>query len=315
MNSVIIKQHFAFAHGRIGVLQLLLLQQSDVDRLLGSRDAADAQKILTELKFTKLIDQSLQEGEMILSALFQWVQDEIFDLVPPYKRPTFNILWIEDEAAHLSLSLKHHHGLAKGAMEDIPITNTYALDFIETMKNLRNPTAASIDTQVARFVATLQIRFARTSGSKPILNYVRHVIDLHNIRTALRLMSDTHPTADDVLLSGGTMEKNELRGDLKTIRSAIDRSPIAFALIKEHLDLMEDPGSLERDLAKVTASDIAHMWNIPLGIEPVFAFGALALSHIRLIRVLLMGKRNNLRPQEIKRLLPPFIPPLHYVIV
>jgi len=99
------------------------------------------------------------------------------------------------------------------------------------------------------------------------------------------------------------------------VRAFIDRSSLSFTLTEDLLDLTDDPGALERELAKVLASDIAHMWNIPLSIEPVFAFAALALSHLRLLRVLLMGKRNGLSPQEIKKLLPPFVSASHYVIL
>jgi V/A-type H+/Na+-transporting ATPase subunit C len=311
MNIACIQQHFAFAHGRIGVLQLLLLEQSDIDRLLGSKNLEDAQKMLMELKCTKLIDQSLHKSTEILNAMEEWIKKEILTIVPLSKRSTFGIIWLEEEFSKFSLFLKKLHGLSHDAFESFSPSNHFDAEFITMMKQQQNPTASSIDRDVSRFVSQSQIRLARASGSMAICNYVRHSIDLHNIRTALR-------TGDSMehFLDGGTIPFHEFEGrDIKRIRFAIDKSPLAFSLTEEHLNFYEDPSSLERDLAKVTALDIAHLWNISIGIEPVFAFGAIAFSHIRLLRVLLMGKRNNLRPQEIKNLLPPFLPSTHYVVV
>jgi len=56
------------------------------------------------------------------------------------------------------------------------------------------------------------------------------------------------------------------------------------------------------------------MWNIPLSIEPVFAFAALAQSQLALLRALIIGKRANLDPQTIKKMLPPFLSASHYVL-
>jgi hypothetical protein len=75
-----------------------------------------------------------------------------------------------------------------------------------------------------------------------------------------------------------------------------------------------DARSIEQALSEVTAADIAEMWNIPLKLEPVFAFAALAFSQMRLLRAMLLGKRAGFSPQELKQVLPPFIPATHYAL-
>jgi len=75
--STLLGQNFSFASGRTGVLQLLLLTQPDIDRLLGSRDTSEANKILTELKLTSIINQGLNEGDAILQAVGAWIRHEV----------------------------------------------------------------------------------------------------------------------------------------------------------------------------------------------------------------------------------------------
>jgi vacuolar-type H+-ATPase subunit C/Vma6 len=317
-RSPLLTQYFAFAHGRIGVLQQLLLTQIDVDRLLGATDLADASKILTELKMTSLIDQSLNTSEEILSALGEWIRTEIALLSPISKRSTFDILWLEEEGAQVAHLLKEHHGLTNDKNVENRMSNIelpeYLTDFAEEMKLLENPTPQEIDNKTAQFITKKQLHLAKKSVSKAILSYVQHRIDLHNIRTSLRLQNSTFDIRHSTfLLDGGTIKKESLSGDIHNIQKVVDRSPLAFTLSDDLLDLSQDPGALEQSLSQITALDIAHLWNIPLDQEPVFAFGAIALSHITLLRVLLMGKRNSLSPQEIKKMIPPFLPASHYI--
>ena len=93
------------------------------------------------------------------------------------------------------------------------------------------------------------------------------------------------------------------------------------ALVRVHgfyalADLLDQPNhtgsDIERMLSDIRAEDIGALWNEPLKLEPVFAFAATALTQLALLRALLIGKRAQLSPQEIKRLLPPFLTASHY---
>lgn len=168
-----------------------------------------------------------------------------------------------------------------------------------------------IDASVSQYIAGVQLSLAQVSGSALIRRFVRNTIDLKNIRTALRVKNA--PDAIDHLIQGGNIDPKSLVGDAKRLQAAIDRSPLAYALSDAVRSASDDANALEIALSKVTANDIADMWNIPLSIEPVFAFAALAQSQIMLLRAIVIGKRAGLSPQEIKQMLPPFIPASHYM--
>lgn len=331
--STIVQQDFAYASGRTGVLQQLLLTASDRDRLLGAADLKAAESILTELKFTSVINQGLQESDEILQATAKWIREEVENMAPESKKSTFHILWIEESAPLLSYHLKKYFGLTSPVsrepqtmrtderkMQMIQLIENNAegslppalVAFVREVKQLKDPSPETIDNLAAKYIAQVHINLARKSKSPEILKYVLHRIDLANIRIALRLKEE--PVGTSVFIRGGTLDLKRLTGNLDDIIKTIDRSNLPFALAENVRKASEDSNAIEHALSTVTADDIAHMWNIPLSVEPVFAFAAIALSQIKLLRVLLIGKRANMSPQEIKLMLPPFLSASHYVL-
>lgn len=330
-----VDQAFAFAHGRIGVLQLLLLSSSDVDRLLGSHDTREAEKILTELKLTTQINQSLSHEEEILDAVALWVKDEVTRMVPKSKKDVFSILWLVGDAPLLSYLLKKKRKLTSAisreptsvvtahdpaALRSLVETErddhlpTKLVSFVKETLKKESLTPMDIDTRVAQFIADEQGALTKKSGSAGLRQFVQHGIDTLNIRTALRLLDATPEERTRHLIRGGRIPTETFAGTRAQIAYAIEEKGLGYDLA----DLIHDPDAdgtaLERALSDVLAEDISLLWNVPLSVEPLFAFAALTLSQLRLLRVLLIGKRSHLSPQEIKKMLPPFIPATHYVL-
>lgn len=328
-------QAFAFAHGRIGVLQQLLLGRSDVDRLLGAHDAREAEKVLTELKLTTQIDQGLQREEEILSAIASWLKAEIEHMAPEGKRDVFAILWLQGDAPLLAYLLKRKRGLTSAiSQEPAHMLTTHHPDtlraLVETEESKMLPASlvtfvratlaeenldpADIDIRVARFTAAEQLKLAKRSGSKGIRLFVRHSIDIGNIRTVLRLIDAPKEERLRHLVPGGMIKPERLTGSRNEIAFAIEETGLGYGLADKIRQEETSGSDLERAFSDVLAADIARLWNVPLTVEPLFAFAALTLSQLRLLRVLLIGKRSGLSPQEIKKILPPFIPATHYVL-
>ena len=239
----VIGQHFAYASGRTGVLQQLLLTASDRDRLLGAANLPEAESILTELKLTNPIEQGLKKSDEILLAIGAWVREEVEIMAPERKKPAFHILWLEEDSPMLSYLLKAHHGLTSavstkptGAMTaygadalealvnegEIGTLPSHLTEFVKTVKAMKEVTPKSIDSAVAQYIATVQLSLARASGSKALKTYVEHKIDLSNIRTALR-------NADD-LIEGGSIPPAALTKGVPGIVSAINRSTLPYEL-------------------------------------------------------------------------------------
>lgn len=304
----------------------MLLTSSDIDRLLGAHSSDEADRILTEMKMTNAIDQGLDTDTKILAALDQWVRSEVEHMVPPEKLPVFQILWIDGDEPLLAYLLKRMLKLTSAiSVEPSPGITAYdpaqlraCVDgehtdlpqhigtLVHAVQHMTVPQPRAIDTMVSQWAADTKLHLARAAGSAAITLFVRHDIDIRNIRTALRMAAVNEEHRLSYLLKGGTIKPEQLLGTQTDIRAAIHRSELHYALnnaFGEHTD----PNALERGFSHILAQDIETMWPMVLGAEPPFAFAATALSHIRLIRAILLGKHNGIQPQDIKKMLPPYI--------
>ncbi|MFH1670918.1 MAG: V-type ATPase subunit, partial [Patescibacteria group bacterium] len=247
-------------------------------------------------------------------------------------RPIFGILWLENDAPLLAYLLKKSHGLSSEiSQEPLSGMNMYDPEVLRTLilnepsaglhpavpKSLESfvkeilvkegLSAQEIDSAVTKFIVQTQKGLSKISGSRTIECYLAHRIDLFNIRTALRLSKEDAKEVLPFLVEGGTIDPLHLAGAEDAIASAISRSPLSIFLPNDLESLLIDPIEFEQSAAHITASDIAKMWNVQLSIEPLFAFAAITMSQLRLIRTILIAKNNELTPQETKRVLPPFL--------
>ena len=321
---------YTYAFGRIGVLQQLLLKQTDVDRLLGASDRKDLNAILTEMEMTSLLDQSLATAEEILPALSAWIREEVANMAEREQREVFNIIWLTFDAPLISYLIKKHHGLTtklsqqpddghchfKAADIEKYLTDGTNVNLSpeltrlrDSFKGLSTVSAQEIDNAVDRFIAERQTDLARRSGSVLIRRFTEQKIDMSNIRTALRI--EPGPERDSALLPGGSIPLQSLAGERQNILDAVGRSSLPVQLASE-IEQSNGPVDLEQACSRALSSTISRMWNIILGPEPIFAFAILALSHLSLIRAIIITKSNDFPPQEIKQIIPPFLPAAHY---
>lgn len=327
----------AYAHGRIAVLQQLLLSRSDVDRLLGAHDARELARIFIDLRLTSRIDQGIAEPDAVLAAVARWVRDEVLAMAPAQSQDVFHILWLEGDVPLLAYLLKQKLGLTSAiSQEPTPAFTSYpilawkdllqhahdwhseshpvsAKEVVQHALSLKEPSPAHLDTLAAQWGATEQLQIAKRHGSAHILTYVRHSIDLRNIRTALRSLERTAEERKHLLVEGGTISVRHLLGDRAQIAHAAEMAELGYGVADEIRKEEVDVQRLEQALSSVVAADIAEMWNIPLSPEPLFAFAALAFTQLTLLRTILLAKRAGFSPQETKRVLPPFLPGTHYV--
>ncbi|PIR52345.1 hypothetical protein COU77_00685, partial [Candidatus Peregrinibacteria bacterium CG10_big_fil_rev_8_21_14_0_10_49_16] len=318
---------------RLGVLQQYLLKQVDTDRLLGSRDVLEAEKILTELPCTDVLDQSLLHVGDILPALEQWLQREVRVAASSQKQHVFDILWLEGDSALLSYFFKEQKGWVQSTgRELLPGMSAYRKEellavvrgekkdafpeIVRCMVELRTHEGGPMeaDFAIANAVNRVQVRLAEESASREILSYVRLQIDIRNLRTALRLVQKTIDSAP-LFLSGGTLPEAALAsGDFSVLQAALDRSSFGFGFTHSLQEFAEDPTLYQRETTQVMQRHIAFMWNKTLSIEPLFAFAATVLSQLFFLRAVFIAKRNELSPQELRDILPPFLSGTHYVV-
>jgi vacuolar-type H+-ATPase subunit C/Vma6 len=297
------RQH-AFGFGRVGVLQELLLSQADIERLLQAGSEKDLVKVISELKIASSVSYSSNPHQFI-HAIECWLETELRHLVEEESaKDVFDILWMKDDTSFVSYLLKKHHGLTS-AIASEPHVGALAFS-----KEMYQECIGKGDFSRAPASLALWMQFAEeqvkraTKISPLILRYVQHHIDLQNIRTAQRLAKTTIPVAP-YLLAGGTIAKEHFTEDMASLASVVKNSDLKALLSSGSAG--DDFILLERALVKEIAEDLAEMRSCILSIEPLFAFGAIAVSQLKVLRTILVGKSAGLASDEVKNLLPPFL--------
>lgn len=316
--------NFAYAYGRIGVLQQKLIHQGNIDRLVGAHNEAQLRQALSEIPFTApaMPQESLSDVPFAMERL---LKKEVIDLVPEDKAPIFNILWLREDQSIIAHFLKEHFGHTSGltsiqrktvtayGIEQLEnlilrdnaefIEDSDLIDFVASIKKQRTITPSKIDHDVGICIAAKQMQHARLSGSTLILRYVRHLIDLQNIRTLRRLPDGQ--SGEGLFIPDGEINIKALVEHPKDLAELIRSSTLPSKLV-DSMHRGEDSSIvMERSLHQGLAHDIAEMRSIPLSIESIFAYATMAQSQIFMVRSILIGKDAGLTGQDINKLLPP----------
>lgn len=317
---------FAYAAGRVGVLQQRLLTPSDVDRLLGARTESDLERVFGELKFTNVVMGDLSSLDRLIPRMEKWLHDELEQMLPDEWRPMLGILWLKEDAPLIASFLKQHFGFTKTEVAEGRAPSSYKprllreliIDgkahhtlpghlvlFVQRQKRKEHMTPALIDASVARYVARTQSELAKESGSAQLQMYVKHQIDLQNLRIARRLKDSDD--ASKIFLPGGEVDPMLLVGDRRKAANALRGTSLHFSFTEEFETADDTSIAIERSLVKSLAHDVAQMRANILGPESAFAYAIIALSQLKILRTIIIAKRASLSNPEIRDMLPPFL--------
>ncbi len=318
-------QEYAYGFGRVGVLQQRLLTPVDIDHLVGAHNEQELKQVFNSIKFTSHIMQGIELLDDVLPSMERWIHDEVDRMVPEDKSKVFEILWLREDASTLSYLLKKKMEMTSDRGTSFPGKSVTAhdiedlrglvfhdkeynlpdhlVDFVRQIKMKEKLTPQHIDADVAQYIATTQLLLAKESDSKIIVRYIRHTIDLENIRTIRRLKPGDDPEVH--LLKGGEIDVRKLTPDLKNLASLIRTSSLPFVVADNVESGVASTIALEHTLVEALTHDITEMRRTPLSVESIFAFAVVALSQLKLIRTILIGKSAGLTTAEIREMLPP----------
>lgn len=267
-------QHYTYAIGRLGALEDQLLKTTDIDRLLGASDGAEAVKMLRDIEFVATPDAE-EPFQKTLDSTTALLKETVERMIPEPKHFIFDILWIEFDRPRIAYELKEKSGFTSSIASppEPPVSTGFAPEFEQSFESPQE-----VDDAVAEVINEQKLVLARRSGSALIGKYVENMIELDALRTRTR-------SAGSVTRVAGLNSPTPRDADTSSIET------IAFE--KEGLAQLSD---LLDDMQKLM-----------LGPEATFSYATRALSHIQLLKVLLTGKVNNLPIQEIKSLLPPLV--------
>lgn len=313
----------------IRVLEKKLFTQSRLNRMIDVETPEEVLKILGETEYSQNMSEiaNLQEYELILKR----ETERVFNLV----RELSNDTKIVDV---LSLKYDYHNlkVLFKSKFLDIDMSNLLmnagildidklkvkfelknyfdlADEFVSAIKEVEknfseNHNPQMIDIIIDKYYYKHLSRIAKQIDSKLINNYVSGIIDFQNIITLFRVKKQNKDInfLEKVVYEGGNINREKIIDSLNdtsdTILSKFKREKISSYLVNgiESYSESNKLSDLEKNRDNFLLSLTEDSKYILFGPEPLFTYLLVKENEINSIRVIMVGKLNNINTKEIR---------------
>lgn len=314
---------------RLRVLETRLLDKAKIDRMIDGDSANEALKVLQESEYAGVMTgvKRPEDYEMVLARELKRVYELMYDASPV--KSLVDIMGIKYDYHNIKVILKgmflqkdFSHMLIPVGMIDVQtlkhsIENNNLGDLNETMKEgiikakevfeeTKDPQAIDIILDNTMFKEMREI--AKQIDDKFVDKYVKVTIDSTNIKTLLRVKKQKKDKdfLEEVIIEGGEIDKDTLISMLYDAPENISNK-LAFTDYGEIIRLgVEDftkSGSVN-ELEKLVDNYIMNMMKeakyIPFGVEPLLAYIYAKETEIKIVRIIMVGKLNNISGEVIR---------------
>jgi V/A-type H+-transporting ATPase subunit C len=320
---------YAYAIGRIKVMETRLLDRDRIERMVEAKSADEALKVLGESEYSDYLADlaDVHEYEKILSAELLRIYRELRQLSPEEKiiaffarKYDYHNLKVLFKAAHLK---EERPELLLPGLGNIPLDELVRAVSEEDFRNLppRMQEAAQklaeklqdgfdpqlVDLWLDQALYAELAEDVQRSKNKYLRDYFTGLVDLTNIKTFLRVrrMQRSKSFLAAVLLPGGSLDllaMLDLTDPLEVIVDRLASSPYA-QVVAEGVQLFQQTDTLTRyeKLAdNFLLERVRQAKYVTLGPEPVIGYLLAKENEIKIIRIVLTGKINRLPVSEIR---------------
>lgn len=330
---------YAFAVGKIKVLETRLLSRAELQRMMEAPSAQEALSVLMDSpyeEFLSTIESPLQFEEALnaeLERTYRMIDDlsqdkeltDIFRVRWDYHNlkvllKAFYMGSKPEEVALVPLGLVEINLIeaAIGEEERVSLLPDY---LAETLMEAQSEYEESqdpqmIDVTVERRAYEDMLKRAEGYPNEFLAGYLRANIDLLNIRNLVRLkfLEGSARLLEKVLVEGGLIPKSRyfrmLDESIAEIPSLLGGTPYSDVIGPGVQDLVET-GSLttfEKLMDEYLIDYIKPAKYVAFGIEPLIAYLIAKEHEVKLIRIIMIGKINQLSMDLIgERLREPYV--------
>lgn len=320
----------AYAAAHIFALENKLLSRDKVERMVEAGSASEVLKVLSETEYATGVSEldEPHDYEKMLSGEIQRLY-EFFQTISPDPEIT-DLFFIKYDFHNLKVLLKARYlgrdeddiliesggtlplDLLKEAIKEedysqLPDYIRQALKKIDEAMNHRvDPLKIAAILDKAMYKHIFDVCKKKKNGF--VLEYFTMQADLINIRTFLRVrkIDESFEFLKELLLPGSELDEDFFFEIMKEpVEHIVDRlvNKKYGKVVKQGVEAFLDTGSLstyERLMDDFLLSFVkASRWN-PLGIEPIIGYLLAKENEIRIIRIIMVGKVNNLPSQIIR---------------
>ena len=320
---------FTQAVSRIWVLENRLLDKTKVERMIESTSASEVLRILNETEYANVSSnvKRAEDYEEILTAELKRIYDLVYEMSPVKEIVKIMSLKYDYHNAKVLLKAKvlgkdlSSMLIKLGNLElqeikrKIDSDNLKSLNGIlgkgiqEAMKvfeETKDP--QKIDIIIDKYMYEELVEINKSLNYKFIDNLVKAMIDSTNIRTLLRIKKQNkgRSFAEEVIFNGGAIDSNKLvlllNESPENIMSRL-QTTIYSSLIKEGLEgyIATDSASL---LEKLSDNYIMQLMKdsklVTFGPERLLSYIYAKETEIKVIRIIMVGKLNNIAEEVIR---------------
>lgn len=323
------KMKFTQAVSRIWVLETKLLDKPKVERMIEAPSASEVLRILNETEYSNVSSniKRAEDYEEILSAELKRVYDLVYEISPV--KEVVKIMSLKYDYHNVKVLLK---GKVLGKDLSSMIIKLGNLDLQEIKRKIDGDNYKSLNGTLGKGVQEAMKAFEETKDPqkidiiidkymfkelveiqknldyKFIDNLVKAMIDSINIRTLLRIKKQNkgRDFAEEVIVEGGAIDRSKLVALLNESPENIMaklQSTIYSDLIKEGFEgyIATESASL---LEKLSDNYIMELMKdsklVTFGPERLLSYIYAKETEIKVIRIIMIGKLNNIAEEVIR---------------
>ncbi len=325
--------NFAYITGLIRTLETRLLSQNELDRMVDARNFQDAYRVLNELDYSRFLDKAKTpiEFQKVLEADMLDTKELLISRCP--HSWFLNIFWYRYDIHNIKTLLKAklmgktaesvEHLLMK--LGNIPfdilikyifneeriVLDPHEHEKIEKViqkaktKFALNGNPQEVDYIVDRLYFQLALTTARRTRLPFIIEYIRHLIDLSNIKLYLRLENWKDESADKLglLAKGGKLDFNIFFKEEEAFLYEISMTSYKDFVEKSIEEIRNEDQfiQLENEAENYVAKYLRTKRFEAIGPEVVMNYFVAKKNNDMVTRLVLIGKMNNIAPDKIRK--------------
>ena len=309
---------YAYSASRIHAVERALLDKGKIMQIAEAKTPGEALRMIYDSGYKACEDYEASFEDALESAY-----ELVYSIVPDTS--IFDVFMIENDYHNLKVLLKAEfcekeidyllktrtrtpldvikeavqNRKAEHIGEKFSFALESALDCFAESKN-----AQLVDMIIDRACFSEMLDLAGKTENEFIIGFVRIKIDLINIQTMMRLrkMSKTYEFSKKAVLEGGTICTDSLcegvgKTDEELIKS-FSKTKYASLIMAatEH-----DASALETACGDFLIEYIKKAKHVTLGSDPVFAYILAKENEVKQLRIIMVGKTNNMDTELIKR--------------
>lgn len=314
---------------RLRVLETRLLDKAKLDRMIDGASGSEALKVLQESEYGNVMTgiKRAKDYEEILSNELKRVYALIYSASP--SKSLIDIMSLKYDYHNIKVILKgmflkkdfSSMLIPVGKMEldklKYMVENNSLRDLPKRMKEgviaasedfeaNKDPQRTDIILDKYMFLELNDIR--KELNHKFVDKYIRVLIDSTNLKTLLRVKKQNkgRDFLEEVIIDGGSIDKDVLRGlltdSVENIVSKLSHTDYA-EMLREGIEEFTKTNSASL-LEKLVDNYIMKLMKeakfIPFGPEPVLAYVYAKETEIKVVRIIMVGKLNNIASEVIR---------------